>query len=106
MRAGCSHPLVSDAEVDQMSARCAACQGAVRQCFGSLAGIRAIQLFARFNNSIVTGFILFAVTIELFNRQPEAYADAANNVRLRLTVKRNTVPRTACKVAESAQAVR
>ncbi len=27
----------------------------------------------------------------LFNRQPQAYADAATNVRLRLTVKRNPV---------------
>ncbi len=35
--------------------------------------------------------ILIAFTIDLFNRQPEAYADAATNIRLRLTVKRNTV---------------
>ncbi len=32
-----------------------------------------------------------AVTNELFNRQPEAYVHDATNVRLRLTVKRNTV---------------
>ncbi len=49
---------------------------------------------------------LIAVTIDLFNRQPEAYADMATNVPLRLTVKCNIVQRTGCKVAESAQAVR
>ncbi len=36
-------------------------------------------------------FAIIAVTIEMFNRQPEAYADAATNVRLRLTLKRNPV---------------
>ncbi len=44
--------------------------------------------------------MLIAVTIELFNRQPKAYADAATNVRLRLTVKRKH-PRLAKEDLES-----
>ena len=38
---------------------------------------------------------VIAATIELFHRQPQAYLNAATNVRLRLTVKRNTVQKVA-----------
>ncbi len=41
--------------------------------------------------------MLIAITIELFNRQPEAYVNAATDVRLRLTVKRKNLHRDRLK---------
>ena len=45
--------------------------------------------------------ILIAVTIELLDRQPQAYVNAATNVRLRLTIKRKTARSRPIRVCRS-----
>lgn len=54
-----------------------------------LTGVAHLPKDARFVRWSIVG----AVTIELFNRQSEAYAEAATNVRLRLTVNRKHLRR-------------
>jgi hypothetical protein len=61
--------------------------GECLQNAGSPEGLRRFRYFTRRSLNGV-----------MFNRQPKAYADAATNVRLRLTVKQKTSPSGPIKV--------